>query len=132
LLIGGGFGDFPLTALEEVDDGGESDGFDEVSVEVGLLGELAVMGLAVAGHGDDEGGGEAGLAHGAAGFVAIEFGEADIEEDDMRVAVEGKLDGLLAVVCGVDFMSFEAQEECHAFGGVAVVIDDEDAQAGSV
>src|SRR5690242_11532042 len=79
---GGGFGCMRCGGIGGGDDGlfegGDVYGLGEVDVEAGLLGEDDVFGLAVAGEGDEFGGGQRGeFAEFAAEGVAVHVGQAD-------------------------------------------------------
>src|SRR5262249_21606560 len=75
------------------------DRLDEVLVEAGFLRAAAVVLLAPPRHGDDEGAPAPGLLpDAAAGVVAVELRQADVEQHHVGAERLGQLQGLEAVV----------------------------------
>jgi len=116
---------------EEVEECGGVDGFDHVVVEAGVFGALFVGVLSPAGDGDEgDGGGPGVLAEGADEVVAVDFGEADVEECDVGAEVFDGDESVGAVVGDADVVAGHSEEHGEGVGGVAVVVDDDDAEGG--
>src|SRR5690606_27326425 len=63
-------------------------------------------------------------------LVAVHARQADIHHGDLRREHLRGLQRLAAVMHRAHVVAFQAQEHCNAFGGIAVVVHDEDALAG--
>src|SRR4029079_5500752 len=87
-------------------DGVEARGLDEVGVEAGPEGAIAVLGLAVAGHGDDEGARVVpDVARAPAARLPVHARKADIEHHDLGAGIRGGLERRLAVVRDGDLVA---------------------------
>ena len=108
---------------------GEAEGFDEVVVGSGVESVHAVGDEAAGGEHED-GDGVLALADLAADGEAVEFGEHEVEEDEVGGFFEGEGEALFAVGGGDHAMSFcfEGVGEADAQGGF--VFDEKDAGGG--
>ena len=107
--------------------------FDEVGVEAGRLRPLAVLFLAVAGHGHEGDVLECGIFPANLGdFVAVHDRQPDVQEDDVGFVAAGQLDGFFAVMGGLHLLA-EGEEKLFEAGGVdQAVINHKDSPARKV
>ena len=77
-----------------------------MAVETGFVRLAAVVFLPPAGKGDEHQALALGpLAQAAANFVAIQLRQADVEQHDFRLQVQGRFEGSLAIVGRVRFVA---------------------------
>ena len=100
-------------------------------MEPGLLDSLAVLCASVPGqrhqfwrHAIVRGG------QGSDDFVAIQSGQADVDERDVGSDRERGIDATRPVPCLVDFVTVDLEQGAQHLADVVVVLDDEDARTG--
>ena len=87
---------------------------------------LAVLVLAEPGDGDEHGAVEPRLGAEAGGeLVAVDVGQADVEQDDVGAELAGGLDGRPAVAGGPGLVARGGEQAGHPPGGVGVVVHHE-------
>lgn len=103
------------------------DGFGQVVVEARLLRAPSVFRLSPAAHGDQQHGVAELGANPSSSLVTVQFGKADIQDDDLRPKLRRRLHGRQAVVRHPDLVSPLAEQQFQALRGIQIVIDDEHA-----
>jgi len=98
-----------------------------VHVESRALRHGAVVVKAAAGEGDDDHVPAPGmLANPAAGLIAVDLRESDVEQDHFGSQLFRELYGFKAVVCHMRGTAIHVEEDLQHLYGVAIVIDDQD------
>ena len=113
--------------VEERDQRVVIDGLGQVVIEAGGEGALAVLLLAVARDGDDRGLlGRLVAPQLPDDLVAVQAGQADVQEDEPGSESARRLDPRRPVIGRLHVMSEQAQQPGQRLGEVDVVIDDQD------
>ena len=129
LIRGGGGGMAAEEGLRAGDEFADAEGLGDVIVGAEIEAADDVFLLALCGEHED-GHGEFFRADGAADFKAVEAREHDIEDDEVRGAVEGGIEALLAVAGGADLVAEGGEVVLEGAEDGGVVFDDEDGRHG--
>ena len=98
-------------------------------IEARRLRLLLVLLAAVAGQRDEKGPRRVLLADATRDLEAVEHGESDVDERDVRLELVDEPQGLESVRRHLHVVAGELEEHLEAAGGVRVVLDDQDAEA---
>ena len=86
----------------------------------------SVLLLAIAGDGDDDERLAQFAAERGGDLIAVEAGQAEIEQHDVGFLASSDVEGLEPVVGNLDVVAEAFEPECRGLGGIEVVVDHED------
>src|SRR5262245_4639560 len=99
-------------------------------IDARLAGELPVFLPAVTRDGDDDERTGQLLPEPGGNLIAVQAGKGEIEQHMSRLQAAGDLDRLIPIEGDSDVVTEGLQKSGRGLGGVAVVVDDEDAEHG--
>ena len=112
---------------DDIGEGFDVDGFGDVAVAAGFEGAAAVAGEGVGGEGDEgDGFGVIGGFELAGRFPAVNFGDGEVEEDEVGFDFVGSVEAGTPVKGGHNFVAGALQYKADEFVVIGVVFDDED------
>jgi len=101
--------------------------FDEVMVKSGRFGPSAILLASVGGDRDEGHLLKREIAtKPASDFKAVKLGESDIEQDDVRLKLQGEFKGGMAIRRGPHLKTGVPQQDCTGTDDIEVVVHDED------
>ena len=99
---------------------------EEMVVAPGRQGSSSILLPAMTGNGNDDGRRAQFLAEPGGNLIAVQAGQAEIEQYVIRRLAARDLDGLVSVAGNEDIVAVLFKPHRHGLDGIAVVIDNED------
>src|SRR5438093_9083084 len=113
--------------LQQLLERGGIDRLGDVLIEARFAGAAEVPIFPVTAEGDEECVAEPKLmAHALRDFVPVHLRHGDVEKHDIRPTEPGAVEGLRPIVGGRDVVPAVAKQLPEGFGGIDIVVDDED------